>query len=141
MKFKTGVLLVNLGTPDSPKTKDVRSYLFQFLNDKRVIDQEYIKKILKYFTVIISEQLSIIQYVEEDNGVWNYVLLTPQGEKHLEFTNYDDVLKQLVKKEQKQRIEKTKNDLKIIDEMLRTNPQNLNLLLAKSQRILYFADC
>ena len=38
MKFKTGVLLVNLGTPDSPKTKDVRSYLFQFLNDKRVID-------------------------------------------------------------------------------------------------------
>ena len=38
MKSKTGVLLVNLGTPDSPKTKDVRSYLFQFLNDKRVID-------------------------------------------------------------------------------------------------------
>ena len=37
----------------------------------------------------------LIQYVEEDNGVWNYVLLTPQGEKHLEFTNYDDVLKQL----------------------------------------------
>ncbi|MDH5397780.1 MAG: ferrochelatase [Cyclobacteriaceae bacterium] len=35
---KTGVLLVNLGTPDSPSVKDVRSYLFQFLNDKRVID-------------------------------------------------------------------------------------------------------
>lgn len=35
---KTGVLLVNLGTPDSPETKDVRTYLFQFLNDPRVID-------------------------------------------------------------------------------------------------------
>ncbi len=36
--MKTGVLLINLGTPDSPKTSDVRKYLSQFLNDKRVID-------------------------------------------------------------------------------------------------------
>lgn len=35
---KTGVLLINLGTPDSPSTSDVRSYLSQFLNDPRVID-------------------------------------------------------------------------------------------------------
>jgi ferrochelatase len=35
---KTTVLLVNLGTPDSPKVGDVRSYLSQFLNDPRVID-------------------------------------------------------------------------------------------------------
>lgn len=35
---KTGVLLVNLGTPDSPATADVRSYLKQFLLDPRVID-------------------------------------------------------------------------------------------------------
>ena len=47
MQAKTGVLLVNLGTPDSPKTKDVRSYLFQFLNDKRVIDIPWLlRKIL-----------------------------------------------------------------------------------------------
>ena len=38
MKSKTGVLLVNLGTPDSPSVGDVRSYLSQFLNDPRVID-------------------------------------------------------------------------------------------------------
>jgi ferrochelatase len=37
-KLKTGVLLINLGTPDSPKTSDVRKYLTQFLNDPRVID-------------------------------------------------------------------------------------------------------
>ncbi len=35
---KTGILLVNLGTPDSPETKDVRKYLIEFLNDARVID-------------------------------------------------------------------------------------------------------
>lgn len=35
---KTGVLLINLGTPDSPSTKNVRSYLSEFLNDPRVID-------------------------------------------------------------------------------------------------------
>ena len=36
--MKTGVLLINLGTPDSPKTSDVRKYLSEFLNDPRVID-------------------------------------------------------------------------------------------------------
>jgi ferrochelatase len=47
MKAKKAVLIVNLGTPDSPKTKDVRSYLFQFLNDKRVIDIPWLlRKIL-----------------------------------------------------------------------------------------------
>ena len=50
---KTGVLLINLGTPDSPKTKDVRSYLFQFLNDKRVIDLPLIvRKILVNLIIV-----------------------------------------------------------------------------------------
>lgn len=35
---KTGILLVNLGTPNSPSTPDVRRYLTQFLTDGRVID-------------------------------------------------------------------------------------------------------
>ena len=35
---KKGILLVNLGTPDSTKTSDVRKYLREFLMDKRVID-------------------------------------------------------------------------------------------------------
>ena len=34
---KTGVLLVNLGTPDSTETADVRRYLKEFLSDRRVI--------------------------------------------------------------------------------------------------------
>jgi ferrochelatase len=35
---KKGVLLINLGTPDSPSTSDVRKYLNEFLMDPRVID-------------------------------------------------------------------------------------------------------
>lgn len=35
---KIGILLVNLGTPDSPSVPDVKKYLKQFLLDKRVID-------------------------------------------------------------------------------------------------------
>src|ERR1700712_4959164 len=35
---KKGILLVNLGTPDSPSTADVRKYLDEFLMDARVID-------------------------------------------------------------------------------------------------------
>src|SRR3569833_3419746 len=35
---KKGILLVNLGTPDSPSTSDVRKYLKEFLMDERVID-------------------------------------------------------------------------------------------------------
>jgi ferrochelatase len=33
-----GVLLVNLGSPDSPSVRDVRRYLNEFLMDGRVID-------------------------------------------------------------------------------------------------------
>lgn len=35
---KTGALLVNLGTPDSPSPRDVRRYLAEFLSDPRVLD-------------------------------------------------------------------------------------------------------
>ena len=39
IKFgKTGVLLVNLGTPDSTTWLDIRRYLKEFLSDKRVIE-------------------------------------------------------------------------------------------------------
>lgn len=38
MGKKTAVVLVQLGTPDSPSVSDVRRYLKEFLNDARVID-------------------------------------------------------------------------------------------------------
>jgi len=38
MTYKTAVILANVGTPDEPTVPAVRRYLFQFLNDRRVID-------------------------------------------------------------------------------------------------------
>lgn len=43
-KQMTGVLLVNLGTPDSFKPKDVFRYLIEFLTDKRVLDFHWLKR-------------------------------------------------------------------------------------------------
>ena len=36
-----GVLLVNLGSPDSPSVADVRRYLREFLMDGRVLDMNW----------------------------------------------------------------------------------------------------
>jgi len=53
MNKKRGVLLINLGTPDSPSVSDVRSYLSQFLNDPRVIDISWLaRKILVNFIIV-----------------------------------------------------------------------------------------
>ena len=35
---KTGILLINLGTPDSTGWWDIRKYLKEFLSDRRVIE-------------------------------------------------------------------------------------------------------
>jgi len=41
---KIGVLLINLGTPDSPSVSDVRKYLREFLMDRRVIDIPWLQR-------------------------------------------------------------------------------------------------
>jgi len=39
VKFgKTGILIINLGTPDSTSWWDIRKYLKEFLSDRRVIE-------------------------------------------------------------------------------------------------------
>ena len=43
-KPSTGVLLVNIGTPDSPHPRDVRRYLAEFLSDPLVIDLPWLMK-------------------------------------------------------------------------------------------------
>lgn len=50
---KKGILLVNLGTPDSPETKDVRKYLDQFLMDERVVDISKFKRTLLVKGIIV----------------------------------------------------------------------------------------
>jgi len=42
--MKKGILLVNLGSPDSPTPKDVKKYLGEFLMDERVIDLPFVAR-------------------------------------------------------------------------------------------------
>lgn len=53
MKQKTAILLLQLGTPDSPEKGDVRRYLTQFLNDERVIDIPWLSRTLLVNGVIV----------------------------------------------------------------------------------------
>lgn len=51
--MKTGVLVVNLGSPDAPTTDAVRRYLAEFLNDPRVIDMNPIGRWLLLNLIIL----------------------------------------------------------------------------------------
>ena len=50
---KRGIILMNLGSPDSTDVKDVRRYLMQFLMDKRVIDYPYIFRSILVGAIIV----------------------------------------------------------------------------------------
>lgn len=56
MDKKTGVLLVNLGTPDSPAPNDVYRYLIEFLTDARVIDSPWLFRQLLVRGVIVPKR-------------------------------------------------------------------------------------
>jgi protoporphyrin/coproporphyrin ferrochelatase len=51
--MKKGILLVNLGSPDSPEPKDVKKYLGEFLMDERVIDIPYVARALLVRGIIL----------------------------------------------------------------------------------------
>ncbi|MBC61548.1 MAG: ferrochelatase [Zetaproteobacteria bacterium] len=51
--MKKGVLLINLGTPRSTESKDVRAYLKEFLSDKRVIDIHPVLRFLLLRLIIL----------------------------------------------------------------------------------------
>ncbi len=56
MHPRSGILLVNLGTPDSPHPKDVHRYLIEFLTDGRVIDLPWWKRQLLVRTLIVPKR-------------------------------------------------------------------------------------
>lgn len=93
MRSKTGVLLVNLGTPDSPSVSDVRSYLSQFLNDPRVIDIPWLaRKILV--------NLIIVPFRAPKSAAIYKKLWTANGSPLLYFSNkVKDLLQQELKDE------------------------------------------
>ena len=52
-RMKTGILLINLGTPDSPSVKDVRRFLREFLMDPLVVDLPFITRWLLVNCIIV----------------------------------------------------------------------------------------
>jgi protoporphyrin/coproporphyrin ferrochelatase len=69
---KTAVILINVGTPDEPKVPAVRRYLFEFLNDRRVIDLPLIlQKILVNLIIVpfrAPKSTKLYQRLWTDNG-------------------------------------------------------------------------
>ncbi|MFI5186407.1 MAG: ferrochelatase [Chitinophagales bacterium] len=51
--MKRGIILMNLGSPESTEVKDVKRYLNEFLMDKRVIDYPYLFRLLLVKGIIV----------------------------------------------------------------------------------------
>jgi ferrochelatase len=69
---RQAVLLVNLGSPDSPSTPDVRRYLRQFLMDPRVLDAPWPIR----FLVV---HASILPFRPKQSGEAYHKIWTPEG--------------------------------------------------------------
>ena len=69
---KTGILIVNLGTPDAPNRKAVKRYLTEFLMDGRVIDIPYWKRFLLVKGIIAP--FRSMKVAKEYKKLW-----TPEG--------------------------------------------------------------
>ena len=66
---RVGVLLVNLGTPDTADTRGVRVYLREFLSDRRVIEKQGLlwKFILNCIILVIRPPRKARDY----RKIWN----------------------------------------------------------------------
>lgn len=65
-----GVLLVNLGSPESPTPKDVKPYLDEFLMDKYVIDYPYLFRVFLVRGIIIGLRKRAEKSAEAYQQIW-----------------------------------------------------------------------
>lgn len=65
---KRGVILINLGSPDSTKVSDVRKYLDEFLMDERVIDKPWLLRALLVKGIIIP--FRVANSAEAYKSIW-----------------------------------------------------------------------
>ena len=110
--------------------------LIFFIILPKLIKENEIKKFKKINFISIYLSLFVFSYISV--SITYYFLGAPNisNSTLLEIKEK----KQLVKQEQLKKIKKTKNDLKIINKMLQTDPQNLNLLLAKASMAAIIQD-
>src|SRR5215472_2613375 len=85
--MKRGIILMNLGSPDSTEVKDVRRYLNEFLMDERVIDYPYLFRLLLVKGIIVPFRAP--KSAEAYKSIWTaegspLIVFTSQLEKKLE---------------------------------------------------------
>lgn len=119
---KTCVLLINLGTPDSPKTSDVRKYLTEFLNDPRVID---INPVGRFFLVN-----GIIVPFRAPKSAKIYKELWDMWGGNSPLLTYGLKLKELVQ-------EKLKGDQVTVEFAMRYQNPSLDSVLEKIEKVGY----
>ena len=69
MHKKTGVVLINLGTPDAPSETAVRRYLKEFLSDRRVIDNSGLVRWLLLNGIILPRRAK--EFSQAYALIWN----------------------------------------------------------------------
>ncbi|MBS1741871.1 MAG: ferrochelatase [Bacteroidetes bacterium] len=84
---KRGILLMNLGSPDSTAVPDVKKYLNQFLMDERVIDIPYLFRLLLIKGIIVPTRAP--KSAEAYKTIWTengspLVVITQQLQKALQ---------------------------------------------------------
>jgi ferrochelatase len=84
---KRAIILLNLGSPDSTATKDVHSYLMEFLMDERVIDYPYLFRRILVGGIIVPFRAA--KSAEAYETIWTkegspLILLTRQLQQALE---------------------------------------------------------
>ena len=110
--------------------------LIFFIILPKLIKENEIKKFKKINFLSIYLSLFVFSYISV--SITYYFLGSPNISNSMLLEIKEK--KQLVKQEQLKKIKKTKNDLKIINKMLQTDPQNLNLLLAKASMAAIIQD-
>jgi ferrochelatase len=94
MVSKRGIVLMNLGSPDSTSVKDVKKYLIEFLMDKRVIDKPFLFRYLLVRGIIVPFRAP--KSAHAYRSVWTekgapLVLLTRELEKLVQASTADTV--------------------------------------------------
>ena len=110
--------------------------LIFFIILPKLIKENEIKKFKKINFLSIYLSLFVFSYISV--SITYYFLGAPNISNSMLLEIKEK--KQLEKQEQLKKIKKTKNDLKIINKMLQTDPQNLNLLLAKASMAAIIQD-
>jgi ferrochelatase len=91
---RKAIVLMNLGSPDSPAVKDVKKYLTEFLMDKRVIDSPYLVRCFVVKGLIVPFRAA--NSAEAYHSVWTkdgspLIVLTKQLQEKLQENFHEPV--------------------------------------------------